>query len=79
MVDSVFEFAVGQSDTRRLMSELDFKQLSPEQESLLRGILSICRYFQQATRWNPPVSDDVFARQARDIAWKMDQLNRVSQ
>lgn len=58
--------------------ELDFKSLSPEQEQILREILVICHYFQQATRWVPAVSDDVFAKQAREIAWKKDQLKRVS-
>jgi hypothetical protein len=60
------------------MSELDFKTLSPEQEKILREILATCRYFQQATRWVPTISDDVLAKQARQIAWKMDQLKRVS-
>jgi hypothetical protein len=58
--------------------EIDFSKLSPDQEKILREILGICHYFQQATRWVPAVSDDVFASQARQIAWKMDQLKRVS-
>jgi|HubBroStandDraft_4_1064222.scaffolds.fasta_scaffold1103580_2 hypothetical protein len=58
--------------------DLDFKSLSPEQEKILREILGTCHYFQQAARWVPAVSDDVFARQAREIAWKMVKLEKVS-
>jgi hypothetical protein len=58
--------------------EINFSKLSPEQDTILRDILAICHYFQQATRWVPGVSDDVFAKQAQQIAWKMDQLKRVS-
>jgi hypothetical protein len=57
---------------------LDFKSLSPEQEKVLRDILVICRYFQQASRWVPAISDDVFAKQAREIARKMSELEKVS-
>ena len=56
------------------MSDLDFKNLSPEQEKILREILVICRYFAQATTWRPAVDDQVLARQARDIALKMKSL-----
>jgi hypothetical protein len=61
-----------------IQMELDFKSLTPEQEKILREILVICHYFQQATRWVPAVSDDVFAKQAREIAWKMAKLEKVS-
>jgi len=60
------------------MPDLDFKNLSPIQESVLREILSICKYLQQASRWNPPVSDTVLAQQAREIAWRMQQLEKVA-
>jgi hypothetical protein len=59
--------------------EIDFSKLSPEQDKLLREILSTCRYFQLSRTWNPPVSDGVLVQQAREIGWKMEQLNRVSQ
>jgi hypothetical protein len=58
--------------------EINFSKLSPEQEKILRDILGICHYFQQATRWVSAVSDDVFAKQAREIAWKMVKLEKVS-
>ncbi len=55
-------------------TKLNLRDLSPEQEKILQEILVICHYFQQATRW--AVSDDVLAKQAREIAWKMELLNR---
>jgi hypothetical protein len=61
-----------------VMPDLDFKNLSSEQEKTLREIISISRYLQQASRWNPPVSDTVLAQQAREIAWRMLQLEKVA-
>jgi hypothetical protein len=59
--------------------EIDFKALSPEQNKILREILSICKYFQATRSWNPPVSDQVLVQQAHEIGWKMTQLEKVSQ
>jgi hypothetical protein len=47
--------------------EIDFTKLSPEQVKILREILKTCQYFQISNAWNPPVSDDVLARQAREL------------
>jgi hypothetical protein len=58
--------------------EINFSKLSSEQEKILRDILVICYYFQQATRWVPAISDDVLAKQAHYIASQMEQLKRVS-
>jgi len=58
--------------------EIDFTKLFPEQEKLLREILGMCKYFQVTRSWNPPVSDGVLAQQAREIGWKMTQLEKVS-
>jgi hypothetical protein len=58
--------------------EINFSKLSPEQDKLLREILGICRYFQVSRTWIPSVGDDVLARQAREIGWKIAQLEKVS-
>ena len=59
--------------------EIDFKKLSPEQDKILREILTTCRYLQVSSAWNPPVSDDVLSRQARELGWKFTQLEKSSQ
>jgi len=59
--------------------EIDFKNLQPEQEKILREILATCRYFQVASSWRPTVSDDVLAGYARELGSKCSQLERVSQ
>jgi hypothetical protein len=58
--------------------EIDFSKLSPEQDKILREILGICKYFQSTRTWNPPVSDGVLAQQARELGWKITQLEKVS-
>lgn len=57
--------------------EIDFKKLSPEQDTILREILSVCRYFQVSRTWHPPVSDGILVREARELGWKMEKLETV--
>jgi hypothetical protein len=59
--------------------EIDFTKLSPEQVKILREILKTCQYFQATRTWNPPISETVLAGQAREIGWRMEQLEKVSQ
>jgi hypothetical protein len=59
------------------METIDFKNLSAEQEKILREILSICKYFATTRGWKPPVCDVVLADRAREIGWKMLQLEKV--
>jgi hypothetical protein len=58
------------------MSDLDFKKLSPEQEKALWEILAVCRYLSVSRTWN--LSDEMLARQAREIAIKTAQLEKLS-
>jgi len=55
---------------------IDFGNLSPEQDKLLREILSTCRCLRFACKNN--VSDDVLVKQAQDLGFKYSQLERVS-
>jgi hypothetical protein len=57
------------------MNGLDFKNLSAEQEKVLREILVTCHYFQLARRCN--VGDNVYAQQAEDLGFKFQQLERT--
>jgi len=60
------------------MDKLDFKNLSWEQEKIVQEIFTICEYFHHTRKWVPRVSDDVLARQAREIGLKMEVLTQIS-
>jgi hypothetical protein len=57
------------------MDGLDFKNLSAEQEKVLREILETCDYFHSARHCNVP--DGAFAEQARALGSKFQQLERT--
>lgn len=56
------------------MEKIDFRSLTPTQEDTLQRILEICHYFQAAGTWVPAVSDEVFAKKAKEIGLLMRQI-----
>jgi hypothetical protein len=54
------------------MGGFNFKDLSVEQEKILRDILEVCSYFSSARHNN--VADDTLAGQAKEIGFKFQQL-----
>jgi hypothetical protein len=51
---------------------IDFKNLSAEQDKMLREILEVCYYFSATRRFN--ISDETYAEQARSLGFKFQQL-----
>jgi hypothetical protein len=47
--------------------DLDFKNLSAEQEAVLRKILSSCNYLMVSSTWRPGLEDSTVRRVAEGI------------
>jgi hypothetical protein len=58
--------------------DIKFNALTPEQEKLLREILTICHFFQTSLSGRLTPADNVLASLAKEIGIKMLQLERVS-
>jgi len=59
--------------------EIDFKKLSPEQDEILREILSICEFFQVTLGWDPPLSYRDLVEKTRKLGCWMESLDGVSE
>ena len=54
---------------------MDFKNLTVDQETILRSILSACRYFDFAHRKN--ISDSVFAERGKQLGSEVTRLDQL--
>lgn len=57
---------------------LDFKNLSAEQEAILRKILSSCNYLMVSSTWRPALEDSTVRRVAEGIGDDYRALTRVA-
>jgi hypothetical protein len=58
--------------------DLDFKNLSAEQEAVLRKILSSCNYLMVSSTWRPALEDSTVRRVAESISDDYRELTRAT-